>query len=103
VREHQYLYNSKRWRMRSINQIKQHPLCVMCLQAGWVTAAKVADHIVPHKGDPTLFYEGKLQSLCKHHHDKSKQEFEHRGYNTDIGVDGWPTDPRHPVNRTRSI
>ena len=97
----QRLYNSMRWRLRSINQLKQHPLCVMCMQAGWVTPAKVADHVIPHKGDLHLFYDGELQSLCAHHHNKSKHEIEHRGFKTDIGVDGWPTDPRHPVNRLK--
>lgn len=101
--EHQHLYNSMRWRLRSAHQLRQHPLCSMCMQSGCVTQARVADHIIPHKGDPTLFYDGELQSLCTHHHNRSKYEIEHRGYLTDIGVDGWPTDPRHPVNRAGKI
>jgi len=24
---------------------------------------------------------------------------ERRGYRSDIGINGWPTDPRHPANR----
>jgi hypothetical protein len=29
----------------------------------------------------------------------TKQEQESKGYATDIGVDSWPIDPKHPVNQ----
>jgi hypothetical protein len=44
---------------------------------------------------------GELQSLCKFHHDSAKQQEEKMGYRSDIGADGWPMDPRHPVNGHR--
>jgi len=97
------LYNSKRWQIRSRRQLREHPLCRMCLDEGWVSAAKVADHITPHKGNAYSFYYGALQSLCISHHNKSKREIENKGYCTDIGIDGNPTDPRHPYNMQRTI
>jgi 5-methylcytosine-specific restriction enzyme A len=91
-------YGKQRWRNRAKVQLRAHPLCVYCLQRGKVTAATVADHIEPHKGDEHAFWNGALQSLCKLCHDSAKAQEEARGYRTDIGVDGWPIDPRHPSN-----
>lgn len=40
----------------------------------------VADHRLPHRGDPALFWdEGNLQCLCKACHDRDKQAAERRG------------------------
>ena len=44
-----------------------------------------------------LFWFARLQSLCKRHHESSKKREEARGYSIQIGVGGWPVDPRHPV------
>ena len=49
------------------------------------------------KGDQQKFFFGELQSLCKLHHESAKKREEARGYSTQIGADGWPVDPRHPV------
>ena len=62
----------------------------------------VADHVVPHKGDPVLFWEGELQTLCPDHHDSTKQQAEVRGFSVERGADGWPVDPNHPANRGRA-
>jgi hypothetical protein len=69
-----------------------------------VTAATVADHITPHKGDYNLFWHGELQSLCPHHHNSIKQQLEtgEPGYSRAVGLDGWPTDPNHPANKIES-
>jgi 5-methylcytosine-specific restriction protein A len=92
-------YGTERWRRRSILQLREHPLCAMCLKRGRVTPAKVADHIVPHNGDRNAFLIGALQSLCKSCHDSDKRIVEIRGYSPEIGPDGWPTDPSHPAYR----
>jgi 5-methylcytosine-specific restriction endonuclease McrA len=45
-----------------------------------ITAATVCDHITPHKGDLTKFWNaGNLQSLCKPCHDGAKQQLEKTG------------------------
>lgn len=95
-------YSLARWRGRHGRrtlQLKAEPLCRMCIAQGKVTAASVADHVKPHKGDADKFWCGELQSLCADHHDASKQAEEHRGFSNATGSDGWPIDPKHPANR----
>jgi hypothetical protein len=57
-------YKTARWQKRRAAQLAVEPLCAICLLAGRVTAATVADHVKPHRGDPVKFWEGELQSLC---------------------------------------
>jgi 5-methylcytosine-specific restriction protein A len=90
-------YGKARWKKIARAQLRREPLCRMCREEGRVTPPIVADHAVPHKGDPRLFWSGELQSLCFTHHSAGKRRSEVRGYDTRIGSDGWPTDPRHPV------
>lgn len=90
-------YNTSAWRKRRQGQLTSHPLCWMCQQMGYVTPATVADHVVPHRGDRELFWRGELASLCKYHHDSTKQAEEIRGYSIAIGEDGMPVDSRHPA------
>ena len=92
-------YDSRRWRKRARLHKAANPVCVMCEQKGLAVPVEVADHIVPHRGDPMLFWYGELQSLCWSCHSKSKQQIERRGFTTDIGIDGWPTDDKHPSNK----
>ncbi len=61
----------------------------MCLEQEIVEPANTADHIVPHRGDPDLFWNGELQSLCPSCHSKWKQ-IEERATKPAIGVDGYP-------------
>ena len=96
-----YLYDSRRWRKISQQQLCEHPLCVMCLASAEVVPATIADHVVPHAGDLNTFWLGPLQSLCASHHNGSKRRIENRGYHNEIGLDGWPTDPNHPVNKIK--
>lgn len=44
----------------------QPPVMSQCHEQGLATPAKQVDHVVPHKGDPVLFWdeEGNWQSLC---------------------------------------
>jgi 5-methylcytosine-specific restriction enzyme A len=92
-------YDQYRWTKRSRQQLREHPLCKKCLDRGWVAPAEVADHVVPHKGDYQSFWFGDLQSLCRNCHESVKKQEEGRGYSTEIGIDGWPTDPAHPANK----
>jgi 5-methylcytosine-specific restriction enzyme A len=74
----------------------------MCLKEGRTTPATCVDHVEPHKGDYNKFVLGKLQSLCATCHSSTKAIVEKRGYDTAIGADGMPLDPRHPVFDTTS-
>jgi 5-methylcytosine-specific restriction enzyme A len=60
-----------------------------------------SDHVEPHHGDVNKFWLGPFQSLCKGCHESTKRMVETRGFRPDIGLDGWPLDPNHPVYRTR--
>jgi 5-methylcytosine-specific restriction enzyme A len=93
-----YLYNNTRWRKRRAHQLHIAPLCCICAQRGLAVRATVADHVVPHNGNLNAFWSGELQSLCAEHHRGTKKEQEYKGYCTDVGLDGWPLDPLHPVN-----
>jgi 5-methylcytosine-specific restriction protein A len=91
-------YNLARWARRRCAQLRQEPLCAFCMAKGKLRPAAIVDHVEPHRGDEQLFWYGAVQSLCKHCHDSTKKEREgKRGYSTDVGVDGWPIDERHPV------
>jgi len=94
-------YKTRRWgRLRDLH-LAREPLCRMCGASGVVTVATVVDHVNPHKGDWNKFVLGELQSLCKLHHDVSKQREDVRGHSAQIGADGWPVDARHPVYTNR--
>jgi 5-methylcytosine-specific restriction endonuclease McrA len=69
-------YASRRWKRRAADQLEREPLCRMHKAKGKAVAATVADHVVPHRGDPDLFWDGELQSLCGHCHSSAKQRQE---------------------------
>ena len=55
----------RRWAAARVRFLREHPLCATCLSAGRVTAGRVVDHVVPHRGDPRLFWdESNWQTLC---------------------------------------
>jgi shikimate kinase/5-methylcytosine-specific restriction endonuclease McrA len=67
------------WRKARNRYIAEHPMCVMCQAQGKLTPATVVDHITPHKGNDTLFWDvANWQSLCKRHHDRDKRRIENR-------------------------
>jgi hypothetical protein len=75
-------------RKRRDFQLRQEPLCAMCLARGLIVPATVADHIRPHRGDWNEFRTGKLQSLCADCHRRKTQA--ERGYRPRprVGLDG---------------
>ncbi len=59
-----------RWRKARDAYLAKHPLCAECERAGQLTQATVVDHIIPHKGDYSLFWDSSnWQPLCKRCHD----------------------------------
>ena len=77
---YQKLYGSEHWRRRAKAQMRQEPLCRMCLANSKVTPAQVADHIEKHGGNFNKFRLGALQSLCAACHNSTKSIIEKRGY-----------------------
>jgi hypothetical protein len=54
-----------------------HPICKGCEAVGLVTPSEVTDHVEPHKGDQTKFWNRDMwQSACCWHHDIIKQKLE---------------------------
>lgn len=98
---YRHWYWTGRWRRRSKAQLHAEPLCRRCQAQGRITPATVANHTVPHKGDPGLFWEGELESSCKPCHDGVIAFEESRGHGKAVEDDGWPSDRRHPANRSR--
>ncbi len=92
-------YKTAAWQARRMGQLRKQPLCERCLKEGRTTAATIANHRTPHRGNATLFWQGELESACKRHHDADIHSEEMRGYSKAIGPDGWPIDPAHPANR----
>jgi 5-methylcytosine-specific restriction protein A len=89
---HDQLYG-RRWRAARAGHLRNHPLCVMCKADGRTTEAVIVDHVTPHRGDQKLFWnKSNWQSLCKTHHDATKQRMEHGNVEVDHGcnVDGIP-------------
>ena len=59
-----------RWRKARALYLNRHPLCAECRRHGRTVAASVVDHIQPHKGNRTIFWdERNWQALCKPCHD----------------------------------
>lgn len=61
----------RRWRAASKAFLLEHPLCAECARRGETTLAAVVDHVLPHRGDPELFWDrANWQPLCKACHDR---------------------------------
>ena len=88
-------YGTVRWQRLRASQLSKEPLCRYCMRLNLVVPAQVVDHIIPHKGNPALFWSGALQSLCKSCHDSLKQA-EERGGIEPCGLDGLPIRHSHP-------
>lgn len=66
ARERGYTHD---WDKASKRNLIMYPLCVGCLSVDRTQAATVTDHIIPHKGDMDLFWDGNnWQSCCTDHH-----------------------------------
>lgn len=86
------------WQKARARFLQAHPLCVMCqaMKPPRVTAAEVVDHIIPHKGDQSLFWDANnWQPLCKQCHDRWKQKLEKSGVSIGCDSSGVPVDPSH--------
>ena len=68
----------RKWQAARLGYLQKHPLCVHCLARGHVVAATVVDHIVPHRGDPVLFWasETNWQALCATCHNTATAKYD---------------------------
>jgi 5-methylcytosine-specific restriction enzyme A len=67
-------YHSSRWQDLRTQVLSEEPLCRIGLAEKRVEASTDVDHIVPHRGDPALFWERRnLQGLCHECHSRKTQ------------------------------
>lgn len=65
------------WQRARRKHLRANPLCVCCQANGYIRAASLVDHIVPHRGDAALFRNSaNWQSLCAECHNKIKPVLE---------------------------
>ena len=70
-------YGSK-WNRARRRYLEKHPLCVECMKNGRYERATDVDHIVPHRGDPVLFWdESNWQALCHRCHSVKTRREDH--------------------------
>ena len=70
INPHRHLYN-RRWEKARRIYLIEHPLCVDCDDHGLTEPATEVDHIVPHRGDPAIFWNtDNWQALCKPCHSR---------------------------------
>ena len=102
--EYRKLYQTKAWRILREQALLrdgyrcQHKRCGVTLKRGRADPrSAVVHHLKPHKGEHDLFFDlDNLQAVCWTCHSGDIQSAEARGYDTQIGDDGWPIDPSHP-------
>lgn len=83
-------YWTPRWRSARQRFLQSHPLCRMCEQDDRIVAATVVDHIRPHRGNETLFWdEHNWQPLCNDCHTRHKARLE-GGSVQELDASGWP-------------
>lgn len=96
-----------KWQKASKLFLDANPLCVACLGTGTVEPSTEVDHIIPHRGDPKLFWRrSNWQALCKTCHSaKTARETFHQGkpIKPRLGCNaaGQPMDPHHHWNTER--
>lgn len=74
--DHCKFYDELRWQKKRSRQLTLMPLCEYHARLSQYVPATVADHVIPHKCDATLFWQGKLQSLCYDCHASVKRKLE---------------------------
>ncbi len=66
-----------RWDRAAATFKQRHPYCLGCAATGRQTNTEVVDHVEPHKGDQTKFWDtSRWQPACAWHHNAIKPEME---------------------------
>lgn len=90
----------RRWRAARERFLALHPLCRLCAQQGRTVPATIVDHIVPHRGDASLFWSAdNWQPVCKTCHDGTCQAKDHGKGLRGSDTYGMPLDQMHPWYR----
>jgi 5-methylcytosine-specific restriction enzyme A len=66
-----------RWFKARAAFLQRNPRCITCVALGQSDAAVVVDHVVPHRGDQTVFWNSSMwQPACEFHHRAIKSRLE---------------------------
>lgn len=94
-------YWTPEWKRLRRAQLEKQPFCRRPCHGASLVVATVVNHRTPHKGDRTLFFDpDNLESVCSPCHDGPIQREERAGFSPAVDAGGWPTDPKHPANRS---
>ena len=63
---------TRHWERERGAFLDEHPYCIGCAAVGRTVRATVADHVVPHRGDQSKFWDVVVQPLCAWHHNAIK-------------------------------
>ena len=76
IKTYEKWYGLAVWKRLREKKLREYPLCQECAKQGRVTKATDVDHIIPHRGDWSLFISyNNLQSLCHScHSEKTNKE-----------------------------
>ena len=90
----------RRWRKLRRQKLMADPRCEDCKSRGRVTLAVEVHHIIRISKQPDLRLDrDNLKSLCEPCHDAHSAAERSGKPLHGCGLDGTPTDPRHPWNR----
>jgi 5-methylcytosine-specific restriction protein A len=70
--------------------LAREPLCRPCQAKGQVTAATIADHIVPIAKGGAIYDISNMQPVCSDCHDAKTRKDNGWKAKPRIGLDGWP-------------
>lgn len=81
------------WQKARNLYLQSNPLCVYCKEDGRVEEATVVNHVIPHKGDQSLFWDqSNWAAICALHHDSTVSREESRGVKIGGDAEGNPLD-----------
>ena len=93
---------TSRWDKAAATYKRDNPLCIGCEAVDRVELAKVVDHIIPHKGDQSLFWDkANWQPCCAKHHDIVKQQLERQYEQGLLNASDLRLDSKAAVHLTR--
>ena len=71
TKEYKHLYKRKAWTNTRLDVLHHEPFCRACAAVGVERVATEVDHVIPHDGNESLFWDrGNLAPLCKSCHSR---------------------------------
>jgi 5-methylcytosine-specific restriction enzyme A len=91
------------WQRARLVHLSESPVCVCCQANGVIVPATMVDHVVPHKGNPDVFWnKADWQSLCDWCHKAIKASVEYSWLNKQATIASLRLNRKHPDWRAPS-